>query len=228
MNGEIVLRQTRMHEAPAAVGRQRVAMTKTDVPTAPQPDPALAAREAAWQQGLAEGRAAGFRQGLQEGVTKGTAEAATELQAAHAAAVTEATALLAERVRQLADVLVSARGAIQERLAGAEDEMVALCFETIARVLGATLVTPEGVRAQVRQLMLQAGSERMLAVHVQPGVADALEALGTGACAELEIVRDTEVAVGGCLLRGAHGALDARLTTILQQVAAAVLAREAA
>ncbi len=226
MTAAVILRQTRMHEAPATVGRHREAVARIDVPAAPPPDPVVAAREAAWQQGLAEGRTAGFRQGHDEGFAKGAAEAAAASQALCAAAVTEATAVLAERARQLADVLVSARGAIQDEVAAAEDEMVALCFDTIARVLGATLVTPEGVRAQVRQLLQQAGSERMVAVHVHPDVADALKALGTETVAELEIVRDREVAVGGCILRGANGAIDARLASILHEITAALLARE--
>ena len=228
MTAEVVLRQTRMHEARAAVGRQRDAVASIDSAAVPQPDPVCAAREAAWEQGLAEGRAAGFRQGHEEGFAKGAAEAAAAAQASRAEAAAQAAAVLAERARQLSDVLVSARGAIQDQVAAAEDEMVALCFETLARVLGTTLVTPEGVRAQVLQLLQQAGSDRMVAIHVHPGVADTLEALCTDTLAELEIIRDTEVAVGGCVLHGAHGALDARLATILEEVAAALLARDAA
>lgn len=219
MTAHVVLRQTDLHGAPATVGRRRTAAVATEAWAAAAPDPLLAAREAAWQQGLSEGRAAGFRQGQAEGHDQGAAEAAAAARAMQADAIAEATGVLGERTRELADVLLAARGALHDRLAAAEDEMVALCFETIARVLGSALVTPEGVRSQLLQLLRQAGQDRTLAVHVQPQVAASLHAL----CADrdgLTIVADPEVGSGGCIVRGSCGALDARLETILQELAA--------
>jgi flagellar assembly protein FliH len=219
MTAQVVLRQAHLHEAPAAVGRPRATAATIEAGAEVAPDPLLAAREAAWQQGLAEGRAAGFRQGHAEGHDAGTAEAAVAARALQAEAVAQATAVLDERHRELADVLLSARGALQDRLARAEDEMVALCFETVARVLGSALVTPEGVRAQLRQLLQQAGQERAVAVHVHPGLAAPLQAL-CGDGGGVEIVADPAVGGGGCILRGDCGALDARLGTLLHELAA--------
>ena len=209
--------------AAVAIGRARQALQGA-APVAPDPDAELRqwreeAREEAREQGWREGHAQGLRAGHAEGLAQGQAAAAVAL----AEALAKASAPLRQQERDWATLLASVQQQARRMAEAVEAEAVALCFETICRVLGSALLTPAAVQAQVRALMAVWQQRGLVAVHLHPQDAARLP-LPAGPCTW---VADPSVALGGCILRGSGDALDARLETIFYEVKAALLAARA-
>ena len=215
----IVLRRPVLGLRPVRVGRGTAADTaSTSVPVCASPQEAMPPAASGRAEGYADGHAEGLRAGREEGLRQAEAQARAALQDA----IGEATAALREQRRCLEDrqqklqaLQASLRQAQTNVWAEAEDDMVALCFETVCRVLGPALASAEGLQAQIRQLLAASPSRAEgLALHVHPGDARVLAECGWGAESPA-LVADASVALGGCLLRGVTGTLDARLETIL-------------
>ncbi|WCM91113.1 FliH/SctL family protein [Acidovorax sp. NCPPB 2350] len=109
----------------------------------------------------------------------------------------------------------------------AEDDMLALIFETVCRILGDHAATLEGMRAILQCTLQNWHGSHPLSVHVNPedlvqmqadvAVAQMLSAAGFQADRQsLRWVADPDVVLGGCLLRAGEGALDARLDVQLE------------
>jgi flagellar assembly protein FliH len=185
-----------------------------------------AAMEQARRQAMHEGREEGLRRGHEEGLAEGRKAAEVQVRAALARAVGEGEARLQEKGRELAALaaaLVQARG---DAWAAAEEDMVALCFETICRVLGAGAPSADALRAQLKQLAPLRSHQEPLAVHVHPDDFHLLTAAGAGAGEDPAGIRwraDAEVALGGCIVRTESGTLDARLETILANMKRALM-----
>lgn len=180
---------------------------------------AHAAAEAAKQRGHEEGFQAGHDEGLQQGVEAGRAQAEAELAAARdravAGAVAEATALLREQQQVFAQLAAQWREQSAQRRLAAENEIAAACFETICRIVGTQLATPDGVRSQVTFLLAGVESDTLPLVRVHPRHLHALQgALPSGSC---RCVADEEVGTGGCIVEVGPRVLDARLETVLEQ-----------
>lgn len=190
------------------------------------PDPRTAAIELALQatrdEGLRQGREQGFATGHAEGLRQGRAAAQEEAAVKAAAIEEEATAQREALQAGLAAAAAAMQSATEQWLVLAEEDMVALCFETIARVLGQAAVTPEGVRAQALQLLDRWRGDGVPVLHVHPADASLFD--GLAATRLFTCIADPEVPHGGCLVRGCNGALDARLGRILEEVKAALLA----
>ena len=173
-------------------------------------------------QGLRAGREEGLAAGYEEGLQDGRAAAQAEIGAAAEAAALQAGSALAQRERQLLQTVASLQERASELLAGAEDEMVLLCYEVICRVLGAAALSRDHVQLQVEAALAQWRGRRPLAVLLHP---DDAALLGPAPASDgLAWQADAQVALGGCILRDAHGALDARLEHVLEEVKAALLA----
>lgn len=187
----------------------------------------------AWQrayaQGLAAGREearqAGFDQGLQQGLAEGRVLGASEVQRG-AEALRQATTRQVELLAQWADALkAQAAQHLAQRLAAAEDDMVALCHDAICRLLGEHALKPTAIEAAVRRGIEEccgASLKTLLAVHVHPDDLALLQAdptlaqwLATEGGTDVAWRADGAVALGGCLVRSTHGQLDARLETQL-------------
>lgn len=181
-----------------------------------QRDGAVLGREEGYRAGFESGREEGYQQGLKEGRADG-------LQEAYAMA-TQATE---ERLRQFDQLLSSLPGEMLKRLHQSEDEMAALCFEVICRIVGAAVTDPQSAQEVVRNAVQQV-SARLIAIHVHPATLDYLkgdvdlnawlarQSFQQGA--SVEWVADETVELGGCLLRSPLGSLDARLETQLAAV----------
>ncbi len=133
-----------------------------------------------------------------------------------------------ERLEQLAGQLAQEWTRF---LQGAEDDMLDVIFEAVCRIAGDRAVTRDGAREMLARSLEAWHGRHPLSVHLHPDDAailkeDAatLEVLASrGFDAGRERVRwvaDPEVRMGGCLLRSAEGALDARLERQLQALAA--------
>lgn len=114
-------------------------------------------------------------------------------------------------------------------LQDSEEDMLALTFETVCRVVGDRVVAEEGVREMLLKTMESWHGRHPLSIHVHPEDLTALQAdpelkrvLATSGFAQerqtLRWVPDGTVVLGGCLLRSEEGALDARLEVQLQAI----------
>lgn len=168
----------------------------------------------------------GYEEGLQRGLAEGRAQAAEDARRRLLASQQEAEARL-QRLDALHDAFAQGlREQLVQRLAAAEDDMVALCHEALCRVFGAAALdrslAAEAVRTAVAAwLQGGAGESATLALHVHP---DDLAMLQSDEALAAWIKRqgqrgvvwqaDAEVAWGGCVVRSTRqGRLDARLET---------------
>lgn len=152
------------------------------------------------QQALEQARAEGYRAGLEEG-----------------------RAAFAAEVDALQSVIAAARQALSATIAGAEDVIVEIAVEALAKMLGAQLATREGVQAAVRQVIARVGEREPLSVRLAPEdfarldqhrsvILKGLDGRG------IEITADERVTLGGCLVETAGGTLDGRIETQLQRL----------
>lgn len=111
---------------------------------------------------------------------------------------------------------------LERRLADAEEDIVALAFEVICRVMGDEAATPEGLAGMIKAAAKNWHGRLPLEIHLHPDDLEMLqvqfkvteqlaaERLGLDGL-ELRWVADSKVVMGGCLLQSSEGALDARL-----------------
>lgn len=169
-----------------------------------------------WLEGqLAERKAAeskaqtaGYEQGLQRGLEEARKTARAEVE---------------QRLATLDQLLRSIPGQMAALLADAEDDMVALCFEAVCQISGATAASPDGVRQLVRQAAGRLRAQRVLVLQLHPQDVAMLKA-DPSASAWLQddawpdgvqLVADPQVQLGGAIVRGQQGSVDARLETQL-------------
>ena len=212
---QVVLRQPVLDPSAALPARRRVVAD----PRIPAVDLAL---QAAQQEGLRQGREQGLQAGYEDGLRQGRSAARAEAAAIAATVEAQASVQRDDRQAELARALKTFEDAAQRWLVLAEEDMVALCYETIARVLGRAAVEPESIRTQVVQLLEQWRGRGMPALHLHPTDARLLEGLQVGR--PFTCVADPDLPYGGCMVSGGSGALDARLDRILEQVKTALLA----
>lgn len=189
----------------------------------PLRDPIVVAAEAEFQhareQALRAGHEDGLRTGRAEGLRQGRAEAAAQARTALEKAVEEAVRPLQAEQQRLRELGDSLQAAVADAVHAAHDEMIALAFEAICRILGDHALRPDTVRAQLAQLVARHATRETVAVHVHPQDRELL----ADALPDTPWIADPEVALGGCMLRGTAGALDARLETMLAACRAVLL-----
>lgn len=187
-----------------------------------------------------DARRKGHEEGLARGLAEGRERAAQEARQAAAQAEQKVARELDERaerstqeLRQQGQAAVEARvqaldsliaglsPQIDARLSAAEDDMLALCFETVCRVLGEAAMQPELVRAQLAHAASNLRNRRLIAVHLHPDNLAALQrapAATTSALPggdDVQWIASSDVALGGCILQSPEGGLDARFETQL-------------
>lgn len=221
-----VLRGIALAGAPLRLGRARASEAPEPVASPQVTDHERLAREErsqalreAREQGLRESRAEGLRDGLREG----RAQAEEEIRAAVQRAVAEAVLPLEQEHAQLLQLAQGVRRAVADALEAAHDEMAALCFETLCRIVGTAASDPEIVHAQLTHLLQQHGSQEVV-LHLHPQDARLLQSrAGAQPQASVRWQADAEVTLGGCILQTPGGGIDARLETMLDACKAALL-----
>jgi flagellar assembly protein FliH len=210
-----------------------------DARASPMQPEAVPAYQEGFRAGLAQGEAAhqardlglieasqrmgfeGWQRGLEDGRQAGRAAVERDARAG-----VEATAA---RLAQLDRLLAALPVELGRRLDESEDDMVALCHAVVCRILGDELVTRDGVGHLVRQAIRESapsgfgGGHGQLAIHVHPRDRAALESEPSlaawlrqhASAGAVQWVSDEHVELGGCVVRSADGALDARLETQL-------------
>lgn len=190
------------------------------------------AQAQSFQAGYANGHGKGYAEGLQAshdhdredgfqaGLEQGRRAAQQEAEQMHAAA----KKACAERVSHLDALLAALPVEFDRRLAQTEDEMLGLCFEALARMVGEAAASPEGQRGIVRQVVLEANSQAVAAIHVNPRDLENLQndqelAVWLGSTRRVQWLGDDRIKLGGCLVSAPDGGLDARLETQMARLA---------
>jgi flagellar assembly protein FliH len=153
------------------------------------------AREAA----RAEGRA----QGLAEGRDEGRAQAVEEAQAAAREHSTRIDAFLAK--------LESTR---ESALVANEADALAIGFAAACKVLGERLVTAEGVQGAVREVLDRIRATEKLVLRLSPRDYEwwkSLDTEGAFAGRAVDLIADSSLAFGGCVVETGAGTLEARM-----------------
>ena len=212
------------------------------VPAVPSP---VSHRDAGFEKGLEEGRRQGFEEGrekgfeagrkagLEEGIAQGR-ELGRELGLGEvkksAERDQEAIRSRLQRLDQMLEGLPEQLESHREsRLRSAEDDLLAICYTAICKVIGDKLVQRDGVLHAVRHAVEQccgSGSHSMLsgvmALHVNPKDLIILQSdpefaewFRQNGATSVPWVTDEQVDPGGCLVRSSQGSLDARMETQL-------------
>lgn len=213
-----VLRGLTLECRPFCLRRQDADMASPD-PAAMQS--AKQERRRGYEEGQAEGRSDGLRKGYEEGVHQGRREVAASAQAAVGAAVADATRDLQVRAERLSSLLDAIEATGAERLQAMEDEMLALCYESVCAVLGSQAISRSTVRAHLQQMIARCDSGVLL--HVHPQDAALMQEL-CPAQGSARWVADPAVTLGGCIVIQPRGAVDRRLETALARCKEVLLA----
>lgn len=183
------------------------------------------ARAAGRSEGVAQGRQEGWQRGYEEGLAEARLEAARELDARTAEAVQRATVTLREERARLAEIAGRVAALHDEVLHAAEDELVALAYEAITRLVAGVAVQPDAVRATLQSALARAFTRPRVLLRVHPEDAALLDACGLHGHAEQVVAwrADDEVALAGCVVESPGGALDLRLDVLLADCRATLL-----
>jgi flagellar assembly protein FliH len=220
LRGVVITRETRALSRPA--GAREKAPSAREQVAEPMPGRDLAQErsrgfEAGYDEGRERGYADGFRDGRlrghEEGLAEGREQGLREAERAEAAA----RQLREERAGRL---LTAVEESLRERVAAAEEDMLALCFEAVTAVFGELAARSDGVRGLLAQVLAQSRQLGAATLHLHPEdlalVAD-LQALDTPG-RQVRFVPDETIALGGCVLVAEHGGLDARVETQLARL----------
>lgn len=146
-------------------------------------------------------RAEAERRGHQQGLEQGEREA------------NEAVAAQVERLNGVTQSLLQSRRALLDEH---EDMLVEVSFAAVCRVLGSQAASRDGLAAMVRSLIDGVHAPETLVVRVHP---QDLPLLQDGAVdARLGFQADAGIELGGCIVDGPRGTLDARLELQLQHL----------
>lgn len=169
-------------------------------------------------------REEGQRAGYEAGMRKGLVDAATEVRAAVDKATADERAMLAAQRTRLDAFAGELRNAMATVRAAAEDEMVALCFETLCRMIASTSIQEQAVRETLLELAGKVRPGDLVALHVHPAELAWLEEARADDGWTLPMVGDPDAGAGGCIVKCRAGGLDARLESMLVECKAALLA----
>ncbi|MDN6886192.1 FliH/SctL family protein [Variovorax sp. CAN2819] len=190
------------------------------------------ARQRGYEEGFAKGSIEGRARGDEEARQRAAqaAEKASREFEEHAQRLTrelkqEALAGYQARVRVLDGLIAALPPGIEARLAGAEDDMLALCFEVVCRVLGESVIRPEALRAHLAKAMQELRGRKLAAIHMHPDDLALLQEEGRESWASggVQWIASTDVELGGCILQSPEGGLDARFETQLNALRESLL-----
>lgn len=137
------------------------------------------------------------------------------------------------RLQLIDRLMADLPGQIESRLVAAEDDMLALCFEVVCRMLGEKAARLENIRSHLEIAMRAVRSRKLVSVHLHPddlatlrhGSVDGESAVGNDG---VNWVADASIEIGGCILHSDEGGLDARFDTQLEALGAVLKAHRSA
>lgn len=138
----------------------------------------------------------------------------------------EGRAILAKEALRLQDTIDELRQVRGDVLAEAEDALVELVFAAICRLVGTEGASRDVAANAVRSACAALHGEDTLTILVHPDDLTALrERLGT--MESVSLLPSPVVRVGGCMIAGAAGTLDARLETQVEGLRIALAGQRA-
>lgn len=210
--------------APAAV-----AGAGRELDAAGQPDPAeariaaeVAAQLAQREQALTLKMQGQLVEAMQEAERRGYAAGAEQAEL-------RARAAVREHLERLGAVAVSLSDARAGLLEATRDDLVEIVYSALCRMIGSAAGQPAAAAAMVAQVVAGFQQHEQLVVRVHPQdlalIRQGADALGFKELdASVELRPDPSLRVGGCMVDGPGGTLDARLDTQLASVRDALLA----
>lgn len=181
-----------------------------------------------YDEGFAKGLAEGLAQGAEEAkqLARHTAEQAERDRFVQNERLVkelkqEADAACEARLAQLNKLIAALAPQVDARVQAAEDDILALCFEVICRMLGESAPRPEALQAHLKKATDAMRNRQLVAIHLHPDDLAVLESAGAappngGERDGVQWIGSNEVALGGCILQSPEGGLDARFETQLQ------------
>lgn len=174
----------------------------------------------------------------QERVQQAFEQASEEAKKSTEQAVKKLQAQWQAKLTQLGDLVEQLPTQLNTYLADAEDDMLALVYEVVCRVLGEEGASLPGLRAQLQQCLKAWHGHALLNIELHPddlallqSDEESLRLLKMGGFSTerstLRWVADPRVKVGGCRLRSVEGILDARLEVQFKALEATLLSTRA-
>lgn len=129
----------------------------------------------------------------------------------------EAKEAVAQYIQQLQTLTAELNKAKAAAAQQAEDGIVAVVYEACCKMIGATALTRDGVAAQVNLALSAFNDESGVLVRLHPHDLSVLQAAmpEINAKGDVRWQEDATITLGGCVVEGASGTLDARLETQL-------------
>lgn len=166
---------------------------------------------------LIEARAHAVEDGRERGLVEGRESGAAEYE---------------DKLVNLAELIASARKALDGAIEGVSDIAVEIVYEAVAKIIGTRMTDRAVVVSSVREVIQKAKERSRLVARVAPqdfelingDRARLIEGLNIG---EFDIVADDRVRLGGCLLETPAGNLDGRLEIQLGQLRDVLLSARA-
>ncbi|WUR12439.1 FliH/SctL family protein [[Empedobacter] haloabium] len=199
--------------AERAMQEERLAAVEADLA---RREEAVRRERAALDADCASARDEAAQRGYEEGLAQGVAEGRAGADAA-----------AAQRLAQLDELAAQAATATTRLLDEQEDLLVEVAYAAICRMAGDLAASRAGALATVRAAVAQVREAEGLRVRLHPEDAAWLAARDGGQHG-WSLQADERVTLGGCIVEGSRGSLDARLDLQLERLGAALLAARAA
>jgi flagellar biosynthesis/type III secretory pathway protein FliH len=108
-----------------------------------------------------------------------------------------------------------------------ENEIIALVFESICKILGKNALNKDVITHMVREVISHAQDRMHMVIKVSPKdyelITEAKEYLSRGLTNRLDVVADDHVKYGGCILETDAGTIDGRMDVQLRALQALLL-----
>ncbi len=184
---------------------------------------------------LSQVRAAAQQSAYDEGLQQARAQAEDELKLEIQTLTQNTHRSLNAKIEALEKIALQLPATTAYKLAEIEDDMVALCFASICKVVGENLVSAEGLTALVAH-QVQEFVSAPVQVHVHPDDWRMIEEqrmmdeanqsrsmTHLGLSERVTWIADSRVVLGGAVIRSSEASLDARLETQLAALKSALI-----
>ena len=167
-------------------------------------------REQLFQEAYKLGQQQGFANGQKEGLTAAQNQAAELKKNLH------------QHLAQFEQMLVGLPVQLGNYMRDAEDELVALSFAAVTKILGESLSSETAIRELINSLVKQHLTDTEFAVHLHPDDYALMTAANSGpgnassmnkeiGSYQFRWVSDANIKLGGLIIRSSEQSLDARL-----------------
>ncbi|WP_222612499.1 FliH/SctL family protein [Undibacterium flavidum] len=148
------------------------------------------------------------------------------------AGIDEAKREFAAQLKDIEALSTKVQTALKNNVLDLEDIAVAVTFEAVCKMMGASAHSCDAVRAMVKQVLKQCANSSELVVHLHPADLRILREQGVPDFADqtqakVSWIADTSLQLGGCTVEVDGGVLDARLETQLGALKSILLAARA-